>query len=359
MAHKFWWLDDSDRWEAEQKLAVVKSQFSDREWIRFEDGDPPEEYHRKLAWQLESCAMFAPGKVVYCYGVPGFQAELAENLKIANGVVFVLIAKPDKSLLLYKKVRKMVEEKTAKIDELGPLGRGAAKQWIQERAHALCLKIDDSACQEIVDLFGSEHGLDRNRMCQELLKLKHFVSEGPAAAWAVQQVAYGVGEADVKLMCEAILAGNSSKANAHLESLIARGEPGLKICGYLMDWLRKLKIAEDCANMGQMDALKPLLGQIKKRPKEKDKGEEPGPMFPNLGVFYWAYKGWSESGRGRGWAEKAMHSLSRLQIELRVSKPYVLDDGEVLLPAKGREAWRMHEFVSLLAMRRTSCPEKK
>ena len=186
MPHKFWWLDDSDRWEAERKLAVVKNQFSDREWVRFEDGEPPEEYHRKLAWQLESCAMFAPGKVVYCYGVPSFQAELAKNLKIADGVVFVLIAKPDKSLLLYKKARKMAEEKTAKIDELGPLGRGAAKQWAQERAHALGFKIDDSAYQEIIDLFGSEHGIDRNRICQELLKLKHFVYACHNCYWKLE-----------------------------------------------------------------------------------------------------------------------------------------------------------------------------
>lgn len=322
----FWWLDDSDAAAARGKLAAVRqNQFSEWEWIRFVDDayQNADEAMKSLITSLGTGSMFSGGKVIYCYGVPfeecyrlkpkeisAYHAKIADEIgKIPEGVIFIIISKLTKTSTIYKKAAIMETAKRAKITASDEISKENAIAWIQERAAVYDLSISKDACMMLADLTA----LNRTRICNEIDKLRHVAVGNKITEAMIEQYATGDGEADVRQMCLSITGGHGDAAHEYLQRLLDRGEPPLKICGYLMDWARKMSIAMSSGL--NYDSVRSMLPNIKKFDKASGKTV---PMFANPGTIFHACNELQGAGKQPNWVyQRVLLNLGELQLRLR------------------------------------------
>lgn len=260
---RFWWTDASDVFLAERRLGQVKAnQCEGWDVVKWDEGffEDKKEAFPALVAEIGMPSIFSPGKIILLYGVPDCHALLADELKnIPPCVLLVMVAKLDRTLRLYSMAKEM---ESAKVDDILSLTNGNATHWLQDRAQALGVFIDESACGVLVDCVG----LDANLLTSELRKLSFATETGTISPWLVQQVVYGSGEVNVFEMIRLIAKGDVDGAHAKMRMLVSSGGAE-SVTGLLMDWARKLAIAE-AFGRSSADA-DSILGA-----KKRDKGFE-------------------------------------------------------------------------------------
>lgn len=316
---KVWWLDDSDPVAAKKKLEAVKQQLAGWDWDRFIDDryeSPKDAFKGLLEW-LSAPSLLSAGKVVYLYGVPFKKSDLANKLadefdNIHPNVILVIIAKPDKTSPIYKKVQSMVVSKTGRADEAMEFGRKPETiTWIKERAADMGAKIDDQACAMLADF----SGFDPSMICMELQKLRYFSQDGVIDPKIVEMAAFPQTDADVKKVSEFILADDCEMAHEFVQRLLDRGEDALKIAGFLQDWSTKMALAESCGC--NYDSIKVKVAQCLKWDKDTEKAV---PMFPKPGAVYYACNDLAGAHKCHFWAFKGLELMGRLQLAIRSSE---------------------------------------
>ena len=359
---KLRWLDDSDHTYVADRLRVAKNKLSDWEWVRWEEYryPTPAAAVEGLICSLFTSSMFAKGKVVYSYGVPKDQSSLSEKIgSIPDGSMLILIGRPDKKTKLYKEAMKLSKKAPSdyKIDAYKPLdGRSAAK-FVEDRSKELGLESNELCSKMVAEIVGYNPG----RISTELMKAKEVSLDGKLHRWIVEGYMYGDGEADTREMCSCIVKGRADVAHEFLSRLLSRGECPIRICGYLMEWIRRMAIAE--SRGGDYDSIKPVASELKKykasdkRKMSRDmtklarelteetveskikkikssvsdllskRGGETVPMYPNVGALYYSCKDYSEA-RDKAWT---------LGIELLYSAQMRIRNGED--PGRVLHAW--------------------
>lgn len=347
---RFWWIDNSDHQASQARLRKYREDgpLKSWDWSRWSEGDyeNPDEAFRQLVCQIGTPPMFGDGKVVCCYGVPSTQAKVAKELcEIPERVMLVVVARPDARTSLYKTAKKLGDK--AKVDEPLRLDkREDAAAWAKSRAESMDLKAVDKAIAMLVELVGT----NPSRLASELAKLKYLTDDGTLHPWVVQEGCCGTGESSVYEMGECLANKDFGMAHEHMRRLLERGEPPLKVCGYLMDWVQKMAMAEACGGRygdikenvaklrkykkpdksladrlvrlhRQLEAPKDAkaaakvqqeIGRVKKKMKEP-----PPPMFPKPGALYHSCERYNRIGYPRGWAYFLLKKLGDLQVELR------------------------------------------
>lgn len=305
------WLDASDSWLAKVRLGELRTKLADRAWVRFSEEDyEPAKAMKSLVTELSLNSLFNPGKVVYTYGLPSFQAKLIKKLEeMDSAVVFVLIAEVDKSSAFYKGLGDAGIK--YKVDEQEKLVQKDAVAWVKARAAAMDAVIDETSCKMIIDIVG----LDMNKISNELDKLRNF-ADGKIMPWIVQEAVYGHGDAQVTSLFQYILDGSPEQAHEMLHRLFTRDgarvtERIMKFFGYPMDWVRRLAIVSSSRVFD--DAIKDKVGKIKKWTDG-----ESAPMFANPKGLYFSFKNLSESGRSPQWVFDFMVKLGELQETFRM-----------------------------------------
>jgi DNA polymerase III delta subunit len=277
---KTWWLDDTDTFLAQEKLKSVRTnQLSEWDWVRFDESaySTPEDALCELLNDLCAPPMFSKGKVVYCFGIPFMKKrddkktesaheKIAEQLpRMPEGVVFIIVARP-RSCTLYKAFKEMVKSGEGSADEAFELTRENAVEWIEKKAQYLKMTIDRPAATTLADITD----FNAPRICCELLKLKHTV-DGHITTKAVELTCDGPGFVDIWKLGDLILFKKADEAHSLIQRMMDRGEPPIKICGLLHDWLLKLCIADSCD--GDNEKVKELVGCMYKWQKESDDEE--------------------------------------------------------------------------------------
>lgn len=350
--NKIYWIDDTDLWLAQKKYAAARAKYSECDWVRFKDDgyDNLESAYKDLVATLFTMPMFTPGKVVYCWGVPLKKAAgeyhqlLAKQFeKIATNVCFMIIAQPDLRSSIYKAAKAH-----GKADDPFELNKLNAVGWITEQAATLKLKIDKQSCQMLADLTDFHPAKIQN----ELTKLMHLASDGQISPRLVAMAGYGEGRSDVKELGTFILNNDGENAHEFLQRLLDRGEPPLKICGYLQDWITRLGAAH--AAGCNFEAIRADVAELKKW-DPSDKKDKHGnavyetvnddkwghycrrdgtaaSMFGNPNSLWYACKELGGATKPPDWAYDGILKMFRLQNALR---------GEDVDEAKA-----MHEFVS-------------
>lgn len=324
---RFWWLDDTDADRADERLAAVRRQLEKWTWIRWDESahESPSDALRDLETNLLISPTFEAGKVITCHGIPKCHSKIAKQLdEIPEKVLLVLVARPDTKTTLYKTAKGL---DFAKVDEpLTLRGRDAAVTWVSEKATKAGFELDRDACRMLVDFVGTNPG----RLSMELKKACSLAGEGKVYPWAVQQSCHGYGMADVREMCQMMASGNYEGAHEYMDRLLARGEPPLKICGYLIDWCRKMAMAESCN--GQYDSIKPQVASLKKyqKPTKDNPVGSAVPMFPKPGALYFSCKTYNEIGGKRFWAAYLLQRLGKIQLSLRGGGAAVKDPARIM-----------------------------
>lgn len=347
-------MDDADQWEATRKLESGKLKYADCDWIRFiEDAYPSQDYaFKELVSLICIPPTFTPGKVIYCYGVPfkknaaEYHQKLAKEFeRIPENVTFMIISKPERISSLYKMAQAMEKKKLAKVEEPLELSKSNAIEWIQSQGQKIGLTIDKSACMSLADLADMNPG----RIQHELEKYKHLVSDGIVSPRTIEMAGAGFGRVDIKELGDFILKDEAGAAHEFLQRLLDRGEPGIKICGYLQDWINRLCIAQ--AAECNFESIRNVLAELKTwEPSSEEaiyetiydekwgkitrrKGET-APMFNNPNSLYYSCKALKESNKGSQWASGGIMKMFRVQHGLR---------------AEGASATKiLHEFVAEL-----------
>jgi len=241
---RLFWLDDSDHLVAERKLAALRKQFSEWEWSRFIDDFPSdEEALMALLREVGLVPMFAPGKVVCCHGLPGWQDALAKEVgSISKNVLLILVAPLDESCALFKAARKEMGDLFRADKTNIPASRKEAAAWAIERAKILGCRLDGLAGKVLVD----QVGIDPNRLTMEIGKLRDASLDGNVMSWLVEQACHGTGEADEGVLRDAMLEGDGERVHEFLRRLLDRGDAPLRILGLLTSWMRGFCVAESC-----------------------------------------------------------------------------------------------------------------
>ena len=340
LSKRCWWLDNSDPVLCMSKLESVRSKQTEGwEWLRFNEEcyASPDDAFKELFDMIQGQAMFCPGKVVCCNGVPlkgfsDFHHKLGEALRlIPENVLFIVMARPDKAGILYKAFKEMEKKGLGAADDAFDLTKSNAVEWVTLRAKGMKAEIDKQACMMLADL------MDFNpvAICTELRKLKHLAPEGKISARVVEMGCFGKGEADAKNLAGMVASGNAEAAHELVQRLLDRGEPPIKICGWIQDWLGKQALAESCDC--DSDRLKTELADVRKWKMEaadddgssyekamsdnwglfsRRKGESV-PMFPNSGALWYACSERSKASVPPGWAYDAICKLGKLQLAIR------------------------------------------
>jgi DNA polymerase III delta subunit len=361
---KLWWIDNSDPIAAKACIEDVKAnQCQGWDWYQFnnEAYSGVTEAAKQLMDAICIPPLFSIGKIVFCRGLPletgvgsaqmktvrEWQAKVAKQLSsIPDNVLFIIIARPDKTHVLYKEF-KALEGKNpdfVRIDERLELTDKNAVDWIQMKARGMGLEIDKQASEMLADITS----FNPSAICMELQKLKHVAENRQISTRLIGMTCDGAGAANIFKLSEHILTDRAVEAHELLQRLLDAGEPPLKICGLLQDSVQKMAIAQSCN--GNLDQIKAALAEAKKW--EKQDGDKPKrervrsdkwgyfvrtegesvPLYANLNAFFYSCK---YIGRKRpGWAYDALKKMAELQIRLR-QKEY-------------NEASQMHLYLSVI-----------
>jgi O-acetyl-ADP-ribose deacetylase (regulator of RNase III) len=335
---RLWMIDDTDLYMATNRLNDIKNgQLKDWEWSRFCDDDYScvEEAVETYLSDIHGISMFYPGKVIVFYGQPSFQAKMAANLdQIASNVLVVVFGKIDKTTTLYLRAEKY---KHAKIEErlaFKPFDDNKeAVEWTGQRAKLLGLNIDKSGCRVVADACSYKPNL----IHAELYKLKHASHDGEVTRPLIEMVASNIGNANIMLLCDAIMDDDGESAHMYMQRLISYREDGVKMCGFFMDWARKLAIARACrGNIGPYeDVLKGM-----RKPEKQDNGSiKKVPMFDSLKGLARTCNNLNKSNKSENFPYDLVASVGRLQIALRGGDDHWDYDDQTLL---------LHRFVASL-----------
>jgi hypothetical protein len=104
------------------------------------------------------------------------------------------------------------------------------------------------------------------------------------------------------------------------------------MCGFFMDWARRLSIAKDC-NFEYKNR-ESDLASLKKPDKQDDGNYKQIPLFSNIKGLYYSCKTLKESNKPGQWADELIIKIGKLQEKLRGDR--------------GDESLLLHEFVSEL-----------
>lgn len=322
MGRRFWWADDSDLFLTENKIKGLRQgQFAAWTWLKWDKDIVPEGQQEAvhLIREITLPSMFGDGKVVYTYGVPECHPELAEEIgNIPDSIVFIIVSRPNRTFSLHKKATQLGPS-VACVDVPFDLVKKDAVSWLQKRATALGASMDEMACRVLADFVG----LSPNRLTREIAKLRSMAEDGRTITpYLVERECCATGDAEVTDMTNAVLAGSAKKVYELARRLIAKGEPPVRICGFLVDWARKLCIAE--AYGREIESVnKGLLAGLKRLEKDKDKnGVEKTRLVPlvNPNAMYYACNGLSDSGKPKGWCYTAYQTVYKAQIDMKTSK---------------------------------------
>ena len=337
--HRLMVVDGRDAVAAQEKLAQGREKHSDHEWMRFRPdayADPDEAY-KSLVTHLRSPAMFAPGRVVYCFGQPVAKDHLTDLAKqlpqIDDTVSFIIVCQfEDLGTPMTKAIKAMEEAGTAKVFPAVEVDKKNVLEWTATQAEAIGLQIDKDACRALAEVTLG----DPTRIQNELRKLRWLTSNNIVTAQNVMTAAFGEGEAEITQVGDALLFGRMEQAHELLQRILDRGESPLMIGGYLEDWATRLAIAESCG--GNSETVKMKVAPLMKW-ESSSEGQETVynarygtytrpvgkrvPMFGNPNAFYYTCRGLRESGRPAGWALKAMELAGKMQLEIRMGKDAV------------------------------------
>ena len=355
---RIWWLDYYDQAEARRKLADVRAQLADWDWIRFSDDDykGPKEACRALCREMGILPMFHKGKAVYCYGIPRYEshiakAMLADELHVPSTAMLVIVAEIDRVSAIYKAItaggnKSLVATKVAQITESARLSKNDVVKWLISQAEAKGFKMDVLAARMVVDAVGT----NPNRLRMELEKLVCLAPGDTIHSWVVEQGCCGEGESDIIAMCSGILEGNRQKAHEYLRRAMAK-EPVMRTMAFLRDWLTRMAIAETYPSLdkGSRDR---ILAAKKWRKGANEKGASL-PMFPNPSALNYARNDLVSAKKPPEWALAGLRRMRELDVRLKISKPFWIQspsgDKTCIFPAVDKDEI-MHEFVeSLLA----------
>lgn len=352
--YKVYWMDDTDPWQVKSNLAAARKKFGECDWVRFCDDthENAGEAYKNLVSLLCLPPVFDPGRVVYCYGAPlkkssaEFHAKLIKVFeKIPPNVCMMIIARPDRGTILYKGVKAM--EKT-KAEEAFELNKTNAIDWIVVQASKLKLTIDKQACMMLADITDFSPAKIQN----ELIKLQWFAPDKIISGRVVSMGASSPNRTDVKDLGEYILNHNAEEAHEYLQRLLDRGEPPIKICGFLQDWITRLAIAQ--SGNCNFEAIKNDVTELKKwqaSDEEESKYEtidddkwghycrrkgESVPFFANPKSMFYPCDSLRKSGNPPGWAYDGLMRMYALQLSLRAED---VDKNKA-----------MHEFVANLIL---------
>lgn len=347
--NKVYWLDDTDLWLARSKIAAAREKYPECEWVRYRDDTykDMEDAYRNLVSCIGTFPMFTEGKIVYCYGIPlkkaagEYHQSLAKEFgRIPDNVCFMIIARPDRGSSLYKAAKTH-----GQADEPFELGKTNAVAWITEQAELVKLKIDKQSCQILADLTDFSPA----KIQQELEKLKFIAPDGMVSPRLIGMSGFGDGSCDVKDLGTYILNNDGEKAHEYLQRLLDRGEPPIKICGFLQDWLNRLAMAQSVGC--NFDMMRADVAGLKKWQSDKEDDDsrkyesvDDGkwghfsrrrgsaiPMFANSNSLFHSCSELSAADKGPNWAYDALYRMYRLQIRLRTG---------------GDEVKAMHQFLS-------------
>ena len=353
MDTKFYWMDDADQFSVKAKLESGRKKYADYDWVRFRDDvyDSTEDAFKSLASMLTSVSFFTPGKIIYCYGIPfkknagEYHQRLSKEIRrAANKVCFIIISKPDRVSSLYKTAKEI-----GKVEEPFELNKTNAVDWITVQANHLGLKIEKHACMMLADITDFNPG----RIQNELLKLEPLAIDGIIPIRIVEEACTGNGTTDVKELAQFILKNEGRSVHEYLQRLLDRGEPAIKICGYLEDWLTRLAIAR--AGSCNFEMIRNDVTELKewKSNNEKDSNGnsryeivederwgkyarrtgETVSMYSNPKSLWYSCQELSSANRNEDWAYESLYKMGQLQEALR---------------GRGDEVRLMHRFVSSL-----------
>lgn len=349
---RFWWASDTDMTMTRARLEKLKTgQLSEWSWSRWVDPMLPaaeleargmEPPHMELIRSITMASIFDEGRVVYTFGVPSFQDKLAAELKnIPDKVLFILIAKPEKILTLFKRAKDLEKDGKAKIDEYSALSPSETIQFIKDRAEYYSSQIDHISCKMLIDFVG----FNQNRLDSEVQKLAIF-SGGNITPNIVQDGCYSDGQANATELPDLI---TLNKSNVHEMMRRARldvdGED--RFLTLFLEWAAKLCLAESCGrnidalNKEDIAKFKKLAsvtikladGKTKKHPPismaEFNRGKvlgSPGKLIANPNSIYYACNSLKESGRESGWGFLVLGQLFELYVGLRTNSDSAVAD---------------------------------
>ena len=305
---KVWWLDASDPHEAGRMLSSAKEKHRSWDWIRVEESGfgSPKEAQQYFLREIQIRPMFSEGKAVYCFGLPSFHALIAKALPdIPSKVLLVLVAKPDRTTSLWKKVKEMGSD-DAKVTEFDDLTKSNCVKWIKGRAQSLGFSIDDVPCEALADIVG----LDKGRLHSELLKLIAHSPEGNPSVDMIESLAHGKGMLIPFEMTKAILANNRSRAMAHLDRMLETGHPE-QACGQVRDFFTRMAIAASCSSV---EEAKQKASEIVKQSEGKVV-----PFFSNTNSMYYSYKDAKEGGWSRQMIHSTLFNVIKTNLDMRRS----------------------------------------
>jgi DNA polymerase III delta subunit len=330
-------MDNADQLAVESKLEKGRKKYADCDWVRFQDDiyDSPDDAYKAFISLICMGSMFSPGKVVYCYGMPlkkwagEYHQRIAKEFsRIPSNVCLIIIAATEKNSSLYKAAKALEAKKLAKIEEPLELSKNNIVNWITAQAENLGLQIDKTACQMLADLTEFNPGKIQN----ELKKMSEVTGDDIISMRLIEMSGFGVGYTDVKDLGEAILNNDGEHAHEYLQRLLDRGEPALKICGYLKDWITRLAIAQSA--QCNFEAIRNEVSELKEWESDDDgyesvhdkiwgsfsrhKGETTA-MF-NANSLYYSCRDLANSNKPNNWAYDAVYGMGQLQKELRTSK---------------------------------------
>ena len=356
---RIWWLDDYDCEEARNKLASVRSQLSEWDWIRFSD----DEYEgtkevagaaacKALCTELGVGSMFYKGKVVYTYGIPKYETTIAKSIQsgdlfVPSTSMFVIVAEISKSSAIYKALnagdKSLVDTKVATITKTHRLGKNEAVNWIVSKAEEKKFKMDVHAAEMMVDIVG----INPNRLKMELEKLTLLAPGDTIHPWVVEQGCCGEGESEIIEMCSSILANNKPKAHELLGRVLLKDDK-IKTMAFLRSWMTRMAIAE-CMPSLDAESRKRVLAAKRWRPGE-GKGVSV-PMFANPASLDYARKDLASANRKPEWALRGLLRMRDLDTLLKISKPFWITqpsgDRLCIFPQSNKEEI-MHDFVESL-----------
>lgn len=349
-ANKVYWMDDSDPALMQGKLAAIKDKYADCDWTRFCDDSYSSggEAYKSLVSTIRTAPVFSSGKIVYCFGMPlkkwagDYHQSLAKEFaKIPDGVCLVIIARPDRGSSIWKAAKAY-----GTAEEPFDLTKENAIEWITQRAAGLKLSIDRQACKVLADLTDFNPAKIQN----ELIKLKFAADDGVASQRLISMIVFADGHTDVRDLGNCILAGDGHTAHEYMQRLLDRGEPPIKICGYLQDWINRLAIS---ASYGcDYESMRMRIVGLKKWQVDDSGNDgkkyetidderwgrfsrrcgETVPMFAKEVAFRYSCEDLAKSGKGIDWAYKGLQKMYDLQLRLR--------------RADADETKAMHEFIS-------------
>lgn len=327
---RLWWADDSDIALTEGRLETLsKGQLSKWKWVNWPDEDDEESSFRSLYREITSGSMFDEGKVVVAHGLPSCHAKLSECIEdIPDGVVLIIIGGIAKNLKLYKSAKKFESSNLAKIDEPFKIDKTNAKTWIKERAKLYGGIIDDIAIKILFDLVGPKPNL----IDREIQKMIMMSENKHITPFMAQDLCFYVGDSDVFRLCSSIIDGNRTYAHEYIHRLLIKGENHTKMCGYLMDWSRKLAIAED-HNRNYQSIDKTKIEGLQKVERDEDSPQNISladfnesrslpkqRLISNASSLYYICKELSESKKENGWGQKVVILVGNLILDLRKGK---------------------------------------